>query len=96
MQQPPRLARHDAVGVEEILLQPQPGELALQVAVAIIRDAMAQDQVLRAGRRADRIGLDEAERRHRAPERCRCAERGGDGHAAEPCLGQGLRHGASP
>ena len=39
----------------------QRGIAALQIAGAIARDAVAQGQVLRARRRADRIGLHEAE-----------------------------------
>ena len=66
MQQAHRIARHEAVGVEEVLLQPEAREAPLQIAVAIAGHAMAQDQVLGAGRRADRVGLHEARRADRA------------------------------
>ncbi len=73
MQQPRGLARHEAVGVEEILLQPEPGEAPFQVARPIAGHAMAQDQILRARRRADRIGLHEARRADRARQRASAA-----------------------
>ncbi len=60
MQQAGGVARHEAVGVEEVLLQPEAREAPLQVAGAIAGDAMPQDQVLGPGRRADRVGLHEA------------------------------------
>ena len=54
------VTRHEAIGVEEILLQPEPREPPFEVACAIAGHAMPQDQILRARRRADRIRLHEA------------------------------------
>src|SRR2546423_1529208 len=54
-------AGHEAVVDEDILLDIQRGVSAFEIAGAIIPDAMAQDQVLRARRSADRIGLHETE-----------------------------------
>ena len=55
------LPRQEAVVDEAVLLDREPGVAALEVAGAIAGDAMAQRQVLGARRRADRVGLDEAQ-----------------------------------
>ena len=75
MQQPVGFARHEAVGVEEILLQPEPAEAAFQVARPIAGHTMPQDQILRARRRPDRIGLHEARRADRPRQRRRRRQR---------------------
>ena len=71
MQQSVSLAWHEAVGVEEILLQPEPTEAPFQISRAIPGHTMPQDQILRARRRTDRIGLHEARRADRACQSCR-------------------------
>jgi hypothetical protein len=92
MQHAPSLPRYDAVSVEEILLQRQPRELPMYIAIAIFSDTMAQDQVLGAGRRTDRIGLHEAHGADRLAERRRRAKRRSDRHATQTHQGQRLRH----
>ena len=62
------LARQEAVVDEAVLLDREPRVAALEVAGAVAGDAMAQGQVLGPRRRADRVGLDEAELLDR-PER---------------------------
>ena len=59
-------ARHEAVVDEDVLLDAERGVAPLEIAGAVAVDAMAQRQVLRARRRADRVGLHEAERVDRA------------------------------
>ena len=60
MQQPVGLTGHEAVGVKEILLQPETTEAPFQISCAISGHTMPQDQVLRARRRPDRVGLHES------------------------------------
>ena len=69
------VARHEAVGVEEILLQPEPGEAPFQIARPIAGHTMPQDQILGARRRPNRIGLHEARRADRARQRRRRRQR---------------------
>ena len=45
---------------EEILFDAEPGIVSFEVPRAVVLDAMAQGQVLRTSRCADRIGLDKA------------------------------------
>ena len=54
-------AADETVVDEEVLFDRQRRVEPFEIAGAIARDAMAQREVLRAGRRADRIGLDEAQ-----------------------------------
>ncbi len=61
--------RHEAVVDEDVLLDAEGGVAPLQVAGSIALDAMAQREVLGAGRRPDRVGLHEAERVEGALER---------------------------
>ncbi len=75
MQERPMTALEEAVDVHHVLDQRQRRVRALEVAGAIAVDAMPQDQVLRAGRRADRVGLHEAESIERAGEVERCEQR---------------------
>jgi hypothetical protein len=71
------LARHHAVDVQEGLVERMVAVGALEVAGAVAVDAVAQDQVLRARGRADRVVLNEAQprdrlgRRRGAPQRPR-------------------------
>ena len=83
MHQRQQAARHEAVVDEAVLLDVQPRIAALEIARAIALDAMAQRQVLRARRRADRVGLHEAEAVDRLLQRGRRKQRAGDGVAAQ-------------
>jgi hypothetical protein len=56
-----RRARQEAIVDEEVFFQRQPRVAALQLAGAVVAHAVAQDQVLRARRCAQRIGLHEAQ-----------------------------------
>jgi hypothetical protein len=58
--------RHEPVGQEEVLLDAERRVSALEVAGAVILHAMPERQVLRAGRRPDRVRLDEAHPMQRA------------------------------
>ena len=75
-------ARHEAVVDEHILVDAERREAAFEVAGAVILDAMAQRQVLGARGRADRVGLDEAERVDGAPQRGGTEQAAADGEAA--------------
>ena len=66
-----------------ILLDPERGVAALQVARPIAADAVPQRQVLRPRRRADRIRLDESEAVQRPLERGGAEQAMGDGEAAK-------------
>jgi len=74
---------HKAVVDDEVLVNVERGVAALQIARAVIGNAVAQGKVLRACRRADRIGLDEAERVERALQGGRREERTRDRGAPE-------------
>src|SRR5690242_16264418 len=78
-----QLARHEAVVDEEIFLDRQARITALEVTRAITGDAMAKREVLRAGRRADRVGLDEAQPRDRLHQRGRTKQGSRDRVAAQ-------------
>ena len=52
-----KLRRHEAVVDEDVLVDIELGVAPLQIARAITLHAMAQNQILGAGRRADRVGL---------------------------------------
>ena len=54
-------ARHEAVVDEHVLLDAERRVAALEVAGTVALDAVAQRQILRARRRADRVGLHEAQ-----------------------------------
>ena len=69
-----QVAAHEAIDVEVALLQPQARISPLQLPGAVAAHAMAQDQILRARRRPDRIGLDEPHRGQRAGQRRGCGE----------------------
>src|ERR1700733_10953351 len=60
MHQRLQLARYESVVDEEVFVDVEFGVAALQISRAIAFDAMTQDQVLRASRRANRIGLHES------------------------------------
>ncbi len=66
MEQRKTLSRQEAVVDEEGLLDRQARVAALQIAGAIALDSMREDQILCAGGRPHRVGLDEAEARNGA------------------------------
>jgi hypothetical protein len=61
VQQIPDAPRDKSVGIQIVLLDVERRILALEVAGAIALDPVAKNQILRARRRANRIGLYEAE-----------------------------------
>ena len=61
MHQRVHLVGDETVVDEEVFVNVERRVTALEVSGAIVLDAVAQRQVLRARRRADRVGLDEAE-----------------------------------
>jgi hypothetical protein len=65
------VAPHEAVIDEESFVEIEPRIPPLEIAGAIVRDAMAERQVLRTRRRANWIGLDEPELCDRARQRRR-------------------------
>jgi hypothetical protein len=71
MHQRVRRTGHEAVIDEGVLLDVERLVVPLEIAVAITGDPMAERQILCTRRRADRIGLLEAERRDRLSERRR-------------------------
>jgi len=84
--------RHEAIGVEKILFHGERGITSLQIAGPIVRDAMAKDQILSAGRRTNGIRLDELDLPDRARERARRVRRDVHGLPAQLLKRQG-RHG---
>ena len=70
-----RRARQEAVIDEEIFFDEQARIAPLKIAGAVVAHAVAQDQILRAGGRADRVGLHKAQTIDRARQRDRCKER---------------------
>ena len=64
MQQAHGLARHETVIDEEGLFNREARVAALQLAGAIVCDALREDEVLRAGGRAHRVGLEKPEARN--------------------------------
>jgi len=76
-------ARHEAVVDEHIFVNAQRREAPLEVAGAVRLDAMAQRQVLRSRRRANRVGLDEAERIDGALQRGGTKQAAANGEAAQ-------------
>ena len=76
------LAQQIAIVDEIILLQGQSRVAPLEIAGAIADDALAQREILGAGRRADRIGLQEAQFPDGTAKRGWFEERAGDGVAA--------------
>jgi hypothetical protein len=83
MQQRQQAARYEAVVDQAILLHGEAGVAALQIARAVVLHAVAQCQVLRPRRGADRVGLDEAEALDGLLQRGRGKQRAGDGVAAQ-------------
>ncbi len=61
MQEAPRRAWHEAVRVEAVFLEGEPMVVPVQIADAIVLHPVPQDQILCAGRRANRIGLHESQ-----------------------------------
>jgi len=78
-----RGARQEAVVDEEVFFDPEARVTPLQVARAVTFHAVAQRQVLRARRGADRVGLHEAELVHGALQRGRVEQAACDGEAAQ-------------
>ena len=64
MQQSQGLARKETVVEEERLFDREARVAALQLAGAIVRDALREDQILGASGRPHRVGLDEAQARN--------------------------------
>ena len=75
MQQLPGFAGHEPVGVQEIFLQRQAREAAIQIPGTVADHPVPQDEVLRAGGCADRVRLHEAEPAHGAHEGGGCEHR---------------------
>src|ERR1043166_6869186 len=69
------MPRHEAVGVQIVLFRGERGITPLQIANPILRDAMAENQILSARRRANRIRLNELDLRYRARKRARRGQR---------------------
>ena len=90
MHQPMMVAVQIAVVDEVVFLDRQTRIAPLEIARAIADDALAQREILGAGRRTDRIGLHEAQLPDGARERGRLEQRAGDGVAAQ--LLEGRRH----
>jgi hypothetical protein len=78
-----RSARQKAIVDEEILLDAEPRVATLEVSGAIVPDPMAQDQILRARRGADRVGLDKTEPLDRTQQRGRRKQRPCNGIAPQ-------------
>src|SRR5262245_51475569 len=55
-------AGDESIVHEEILMNVEPAVEAFEITCAVIGDAMAQGEILRAGGRTDRIGLHEGQR----------------------------------
>ena len=83
MHQRVHLGGDEAIVDEEIFVDAERRVTALEVSSPIVRDAVAQRQVLRACRRADRIGLDEAEFLQSAFQRGRPEKAARDGIASQ-------------
>lgn len=78
MNQFPGGTRHETVGVQIVFLKTKGCIAALQIPAAVIFDTVAQDQVLRAGRTADRISLHETESFERSRQAGGLAKRRGN------------------
>jgi hypothetical protein len=64
-----KLARQEPIVDEEVFLDREIRVTPLEIAGAVIRDAVAKREVLRPCRRTDRISLDEAQLVDRALQR---------------------------
>ena len=76
-------SRHEPVVHEDVFLDAERGITALQVARAIAAHTRAQNQILRARRRTNRIGLHEPKPVERTLQRRRAEKTAGDGEAPE-------------
>ena len=76
-------ARQEAVVDEDVLFDPERGVAPLEITGAVAADAMPERQILRAGRRADRVGLHERQIVDRAAESRRREETAGDRETPE-------------
>ncbi len=88
-------AWQEAVVDERVFFDVERRVLRLEIACAVAGDAMPERQVLRARRRADRIGLHESEPLDRAAQVARREQRTGDGVAAKIVEGRRRRHRAN-
>jgi hypothetical protein len=75
VQQAQRISGHDTVDMDVLLAEWQRPIVPLEIAGAITADAMPENQILRARRRADRVQLHKSERPYRAFEVARSEER---------------------
>ena len=75
MQQVPHPPRQKAVRVKVILFDLQMWILALEIAGAVVGNALAENQILGASGRANRIGLNESQAIDRVLQRGRRKER---------------------
>ena len=91
MQKLPRGFRQEAIGVEKILFQLERSKVLFQVSGPVIADAVAKDQVLRAGGRTDRVGLNKTQSIDGFAESGLGEERGCKRVAAE--IRKTIRHG---
>ena len=80
---------HEPVGVQEVFLQAQAPEAPVEVAGAVAADPVAEDQILGAGGRADRVGLHEAEPVHGVAKGGGGEQGGLEDLGAEVCEGDG-------
>ena len=92
MHQRVKRSRDEPVIDEDILLDVERRVQPLEVARPVALDAQPERQILRARRRANRIGLHESKRVDRACEGCGPAETAGDGHAPKIVEGRLQRH----
>ena len=83
--------RQEAVRDENILLEAELPVEAFEVAGAVVLDAMAQHQILRASRRPDRVGLHKAQPLKGAFQSCGREE--GAGNSKAPQVGEGDHQG---
>jgi hypothetical protein len=74
---------YEAIVDEKVFLDAEFRVVALKIAVTVILHTMAQDQVLRAGWRADRIGLHKTKSVQRALQRGGCEQTLVDGETAK-------------
>ena len=79
----PHVSRQESIVDEEILFDVERWIAALEVAHAIVLHSMAQDQILRARGRANRVCLDEADAADRSIERGGWEEAPGHGERPE-------------
>src|SRR5436190_22113454 len=92
MHQRVKRSRDEPVIDEDVLLDAERGVQPLEVTRSIARHAWPERQILRACRRANRIGLYECQFVDRACQRRRLAETARDRHVAELVESRRCRH----